>query len=120
MIGGTYGYVAVAAVVAGLGLTSYALYQRSEAAGAKLKAAEERNAQLTVAVQEGEAERAALRVRAKVLDETITARDKRIAALLKANGAIKGELDAIKKTLPAEDVSCLDRPLPDAIRLRLN
>lgn len=120
MIGGVYGYAAVAAVVAGLGLTSYALYQRSEAATAKLKAAEERNAQLVVAVQEGEAERLALKHRAKVLDSTITARDKRIAELTRANGAIKGELNELKKTLPVEDQSCLDRPLPPALQLRLN
>lgn len=120
MIGGWYGYAAIGVVVAGLGLGCYALYERGNAATAKLQAAEERNAQLTVAVQESEAENAALKVRAKVLDDTIANRDKRIRDLLKANGAIKGELDAIKKTLPAEDVSCLDRPLPGALRLRLN
>lgn len=110
----------VAVVIGGLSLASYGLYQRSEAAIAKLEKVEADNATLTQAVKDSEEVNDALRVAARVLDETITQRDARWAALVAAHGKVKGEYDALKKSLPKEDQACFDRPLPPAVQLRLN
>lgn len=110
----------IAILVGGLALGSYGLYQRSEAAIAKLEKVEADNANLTQAVKDSEETNGILRVAARVLDETITQRDARLAALIAANGKVKGEYDALKKSLPKEDQTCFDRPLPPAIQLRLN
>jgi cell division protein FtsX len=119
MIGGVYGYAVTAAVVAGLGLGCYALYQRSEAANAKLQAAEERNAQLTVAVTESEAQNAALVAANVALDATLVDQAKRRDELAAAKRRTEKELNELKKSLPKEDQDCLSRPLPESIAGKL-
>lgn len=122
MIGGIYGYAVVAAVVAGLSLTSYGLYQRSEAANAKRQAAEERNAQLVVAVKASEETNKALVEANAKMDALLVEQDKRRKAAEAGKRKLAEELNGIKQTLAAEDKSCLDRSLPPAIveRLRVN
>lgn len=119
MIGVPYALLGVGLVVVGLG--GYAAYQkqRAEAADARASVAEIRAEQLSNALEVSEEEAAKARAAKQALDAAIVDRDKRAKALEAARRKLAGELDALKKTLPQEDQSCLDRPLPPAVLERL-
>ena len=119
MIGGPYALLAVGAVVVGLGGYGAYQYQRAEAAAVRAEAAEGRASRLTQALSESEADKEALRVAAEVLDRQLVERDRRAKELDDAKRNLKNELDAIKSKLPQQDIDCLNRDMPDAIRERL-
>lgn len=116
---GVYLYAGIAVVVGVLGLACYALYQKSEAAEARAADLERQRDTAIQAVKDSEAEAQRVKDRAKKLDAALVARDGRLRVLEATNRNLKGEVNALKKTLPAEDQACLDRPLPDSLVKRL-
>lgn len=119
MIGGLYGWAAIGLVVAGL--SGYGAYQkqRAEAATSRQEMAEGQRDRAIQLVKESEATVQAMRKANKWLNDAIDIRDKRAKELEAAKRKLKGELDEIKKTVPPEDQSCMDRPMPPAILDRL-
>jgi hypothetical protein len=114
-------YVVGAAVIAGLGLASYGLYQRGEAISAKARVAEvtgQRDRAIQ-AVKDSEEANARLKALNKSLDDALVARDSRLKALDAAKRKLAKELDEIKQTLPLADQECLDRELPESLANRL-
>lgn len=111
----------VVAAIAFAGVLAYAgyQYQRAEASSARAEQAESRAAALTQAVEDSEAQNAALRQKQQALDAAIVERDKRARALEETKRKLQGELDALKTSLPQEDQDCLDRPLPPPLLERL-
>lgn len=109
-----------ALVAAGLmALVSWGLWYKAEAADGRAKSAEHLAAQYRTDLAESEADKDALKARAKVLDTTVKAREARMGVLEHEKRAIKDELDGLKKSVAPEDQSCLDRRLPDAFAERL-
>lgn len=114
-----YALLGVGVVVVGLSLTSYALYERGNAANERADAAEGRVASLTQAVEAGQVENNLLREARRKLDVQLVERDKRARDLAETKRKLQGELDEIRATLPAPDRECFDRPIPPAILERL-
>ena len=107
------------AVVAGLGIAVWVYKLKAEAAEARVEAVIGQRDRAIAAARANE--EAALRFKAlnDALSEAVAERDKRAKALEETKRKLKGELDAIRATLPEEDKSCLSRPLPPALDLRL-
>jgi uncharacterized protein HemX len=123
LTGGVGTYVLVAVVVAFLGLGLAVAYYKNSAARAQAEAtlARDQRDRAVEAVKAQEETNQALRALNDSLDKALVERDKRAKALEVARQNLAKELDAIKKTVSAEDQACLDRDLPSAFleRLRL-
>jgi hypothetical protein len=116
-------YVLVAALVTFAGLGLAVAYYKNSAARAQAEAtlARDQRDRAVQAVKDSEEANKALRALNDSLDKALVERDKRAKALEVARQNLAKELDAIKKTVSAEDQACLDRDLPNALleRLRL-
>ena len=114
-------YVAlgVLALIAGLGAAVWGYRHKAAAAEARLhEVVGQRDRAIATAKAN---EEAALRFKQlnEALSEAVAEREKRAQALEVAKRKIKGELDALKATLPQADKDCLDRGIPPALDLRL-
>jgi hypothetical protein len=116
-------YVLVAALVTFAGLGLAVAYYKNSAARAQAEAtlARDQRDRAVEAVKASEEANATLKALTASLDAALVERDKRAKELEVAKRRISSELDAIKKTVSAEDQACLDRDLPNALleRLRL-
>lgn len=120
-LSGVYLYVALAglAVVTGLGF-AVAYYKNSaDRAEAEATLARDKRDRAVQAVKASEEANQKLKALNAALDEAIVERDKRAKELEAAKRRISKELDELRKTLPQEDIACLDRDLPSAILERL-
>ena len=114
-----YVLAAVGVVTSGLALTSYALYQRSESAIAKLDFERARTEALTSTVKQQEEQTVALLAANEALNATLVEREKRARQLERDRQTLRKALDELKPLLAKEDQECLDRPLPPAIAGKL-
>lgn len=114
-------YVALALVAAFALLYGYARteHYRADAAASEAKRVTEQRDHLANSLAQAEIDKAELTKRQEELDAAVVEQDRRMKELDNAKRQISKELDALKKTLPAEDQGCLDRPLPDALVQRL-
>lgn len=110
-----YAYIALGVVVLSLLGSVAFLWELHQRDLAEAKAAKQNLDFVSGALKESEADKAVLAQKARELDDAIQERDKRLKALNEAKRKLADELDRIKKTVPAEDQACLDRPLPSGI-----
>jgi hypothetical protein len=114
-----YALAAIGIVVAGLSLTSYAFYYKAKAAEARVADVEgQRDRAIAIASANEEAAKRLQQLN-EALNQAIVERDKRAKALEETRRKLRSELDELKRTLPAEDQSCLDRGLPQPLIDRL-
>lgn len=106
--------IVVLAVLAAGGYIAY-LRQQHDADVARLDLAHKQYSEVSEALKESEADKALLARKATELDSAIQERDSRLKALNETKRKLADELDRIKKTVPAEDQTCLSRDLPSGI-----
>jgi hypothetical protein len=119
MLGSPYVLIGTAVVIGGLSLSTYAMYQKASAAGAREAAA--------VAIAEGlkqnlvasEANNAELRQRRKDLDAIVRERDSRVQNLEAENKSRDEAYDKLRAEASEADKGCLARRLPDSYVERL-
>lgn len=110
-----YALLGIGLVILALSGSVAFLWQVHKADKADIALEKERANQLTEALKESEADKAVLARKAQELDAAVRVRDQRARELEATKRKLADELDALRKTLPAEDQSCFARPLPDAI-----
>lgn len=102
-----------------LSLTSYAMYQRSEAADARADSAVALQKQFQQDLAESEADKALMRLRGKELDAIVRERDSRVSNLQAENQSRDEAYEKLRAEADAKDQECLSRALPPAIAERL-
>ena len=114
-------YALVAIVLAFAGLAGYAAleHQSKLTAQARIETVTHERDDLASKLVQAETDKAELTKQRQALDAAVVERDKRAKELENAKRKISVELDALKRTLPQADQSCLDRDLPPAILGRL-
>ena len=110
-----YALIGIGVVVLALSGSCAFLWQVHKADIADLGLAKQAYKQISNALAESEADKALLARKTQELDAAIQERDKRLKALNEAKRKLSDELDGLRKTLPAQDQSCLTRDLPDAL-----
>ena len=114
-----YALIGIVAVICGLSL-AVAYYRNSaERAEAEATLARDQRDHAIAAVKEAQETIERIERAKNELDKAIVERDKRAKALEAAKRKVANELAELKKSLPAEDVACLDRDLPPALLERL-
>jgi hypothetical protein len=110
-----YALAAIGLVIAGLSVAVWGYRYKAQAAEARVADVVGQRDRAIAAAKANEEAARRLQELNEALNAAIVERDMRAKALEAARRKIKGELDALKATLPTEDQDCLSRSLPDPL-----